>query len=149
MQSSVEYKLNRKMKILILFSFFTCLLIAFVYVNLDIYDTSYTLDFEDLMAMKPSDHSYFPNDTEYYKKYLFCLIKTTPDALKNNKTLTAYKIWASRCSNYRFITLIPKELLHTALSYGRHREIAHPLYILQPEGLKVCKEKKTIYDANV
>jgi hypothetical protein len=70
------------------------------------------------------------------KKELFCLIKTTPGALKSNKTLTTFKVWASRCSNYRFITLIPEDKLSTAVTYGNHTEISTPFYLTQPEGLK-------------
>ena len=70
-------------------------------------------------------------------KYLFCLIKTTPEALKTNKTLAVYNVWASRCSNYRFVTLIPDKLLNQSTKYGKHREIQMPFYLLQPEGLKV------------
>jgi hypothetical protein len=71
------------------------------------------------------------------KKELFCLIKTTPGALKTNKTLTSFKVWASRCSNYRFITLIPEDKQSTAVKYGNHMEISTPFYITQPEGLNV------------
>ena len=70
-------------------------------------------------------------------KYLFCLIKTTPEALKTNKTLTVYNVWASRCNNYLFVTLIPDELLNKSTKYGEHREIQMPFFLLQPEGLKV------------
>lgn len=72
-------------------------------------------------------------------KTLFCLIKTTPNALKSNKTLTVFNIWASRCSNYRFVTIIPEELRPSAEIYGEHREIQMPFYLLHPEGLKVVK----------
>lgn len=71
------------------------------------------------------------------KKELFCLIKTTPGALKTNKTLTSFNVWASRCSNYRFITLIPEDKQSTAVKYGNHMEISTPFYITQPEGLNV------------
>jgi hypothetical protein len=71
------------------------------------------------------------------KKELFCLIKTTPGALASNKTLTTFKVWASRCSNYRFITLIPEDKLAMAVKYGNHAEISTPFYLTQPEGLKV------------
>ena len=77
------------------------------------------------------------SDENIVSKYLFCLIKTTPNALKSNKALTTYKIWGSRCSNYRFVALIPDELLNKSVKYGEHREIAEPYYILQPEDIKV------------
>lgn len=76
-------------------------------------------------------------DNAEVEKTLFCLIKTTPGALKNNKTLTVYKVWASRCSNHRFITIIPTELKHLAQNYGKHREIQMPFYLLHPDGLQV------------
>ena len=71
------------------------------------------------------------------QKILFCLIKTTPNALKTNKTLTVFNIWAKRCSNYRFVTIIPDELRPSAEIYNGHREIQMPFYLLHPEGLKV------------
>ena len=71
------------------------------------------------------------------EKKLFCLIKTTPEALRTNKTLTVYNVWASRCSNYRFVTLIPSDQLDFAIDYDGHKEISTPFYLLQPEGLKV------------
>lgn len=83
-------------------------------------------------------------------KNLFCLIKTTPDALKSNKTLTVYNVWASRCSNYRFISLIPGELNSSIEIYDGHREVRMPFYLLQPKGIEVYfRNMSFIYHNNL
>ena len=99
--------------------------------NFDSGENSNKYRFPGLNSIKKTE------DHNIKSKYLFCLIKTTPKALKSNKTLTTFKVWASRCSNYRFITLIPNNLLNRSINYDGHKEIQMPFYLLQPAGLKV------------
>lgn len=70
---------------------------------------------------------------------IFCIIKTRPESLLNNKTLTVYRTWAYKCDNYRFISVIPKELKTKGNKYkklhSKSLEISEPFYVLQPKGL--------------
>ena len=154
MESLVKFSSNQK-KFLTILCLSAFVFLAFFYLNLDNEVTRQSL--EQSQTKKHSSHQFrnylYPdfnsnnnnintnlnkNDNEKIdSKFLFCLIKTTPNALKSNKTLTVFKVWASRCSNYRFITLIPDDLLNQSTKYGEHREIQMPFYLLQPEGLKV------------
>ena len=145
MNSIAKISSNLK-KFLTLICLCVFLFISFYYLKLDI--KLEENDFEQILKPKRKDdfqlknNRYFDlNDKNGYDnkitKYLFCLIKTTPKALKSNKTLTTFKVWASRCSNYRFVTLIPDDLLNRSMNYDGHKEIQMPFYLLQPVGLKV------------
>lgn len=115
------------------------LILIYLYYNNDYFNITSTQFCQEYIAknkIKPHESSNSnsdPTNTER-NKLLFCLIKTTPGALTSNKTLTTFKVWASKCSNYRFITLIPKENLASAITYDNHMEISSPFYLLQPEG---------------
>ena len=41
------------------------------------------------------------NDDIKVKPSVFCLIKTHPDNISKNKTLTVLNIWGRKCDNYR------------------------------------------------
>lgn len=66
---------------------------------------------------------------------IFCLIKTHPNNIKINKTWVVYRIWGRKCDNYRFVTLIPKELIPPGTDTTRTFEIFNQYHMIQPEGL--------------
>lgn len=135
-------------RVFTLLSISTLLIVVFVYFNVVSESDFISPDLikRSQKSIQSGFENIFSGNTENAKnerkslnKTLFCLIKTTPNALKSNKTLTVFNIWASRCSNYRFVTIIPEELRPSAEIYGEHREIQMPFYLLHPEGLKVVK----------
>ncbi|RNA23178.1 glyco -N-acetylgalactosamine 3-beta-galactosyltransferase 1-like [Brachionus plicatilis] len=67
---------------------------------------------------------------------IFCLIKTHPENIKSNKALTVYNVWARKCDNYRFVTLLPKELLPKNINTNETFEVFDKFYMIQPKGLK-------------
>ncbi|CAF0973845.1 unnamed protein product [Brachionus calyciflorus] len=64
---------------------------------------------------------------------VFCLIKTHPNNIKINKTLNIYKVWARKCDNYRFITLLPEHL--RPKNSSETFEVFENFYMIQPKGL--------------
>ena len=152
MNSLVKISTNLK-KFILLICLCVFVFITFYYFKHDI--KLEEDDFEQILKTKRKDnfqlknsHYYDINSKNVYDdkitKYLFCLIKTTPKALTNNKTLTTFKVWASRCSNYRFVTLIPDDLLNRSMNYNGHKEIQMPFYLLQPIGLKVFNQWESL-----
>jgi glycoprotein-N-acetylgalactosamine 3-beta-galactosyltransferase len=69
-----------------------------------------------------------------YSHLLFCIILTSPKYLKNtSKPLTVLDTWASKCSNYRFITVLP-ETIKKNLSTSNDLLVPEPLNWYQPHG---------------
>ncbi|RNA10231.1 glyco -N-acetylgalactosamine 3-beta-galactosyltransferase 1-like isoform X3, partial [Brachionus plicatilis] len=64
---------------------------------------------------------------------VFCLIKTHPKNIKINKTLNIYRVWAHKCDNYRFVTLLPEHLRPKNVS--ETIEVFENFYMIQPKGL--------------
>lgn len=68
-------------------------------------------------------------------KFLFCIILTSPHNLQTSRPYTILNVWASKCSDYRFISVIPdnvrQELKKSNLS---ENFVGKALKILQPEG---------------
>ncbi|CAF1125383.1 unnamed protein product [Brachionus calyciflorus] len=79
-----------------------------------------------------SKHSISKNYTKQadVKPSVFCLIKTHPNNIKINKSLIVYKIWAHKCDNYRFITLIPNNL--EPIKKKDVLEVYDQFYMIQP-----------------
>lgn len=66
---------------------------------------------------------------------IFCLIKTHPHNIRINKTITTYNIWAKKCDNYRFVTLLPQELIPENVDLNKTIEVFNEFYMIQPKGL--------------
>ncbi len=83
-------------------------------------------------------HAPSTKDTHYGRLKILCIIFTCPKKIAENRLLTVLNIWARKCDNYRFVTLIPNG---TNLTRTRNDsvEIEEPFHIMQPQGL--VKEK--------
>lgn len=46
----------------------------------------------------------------FYEPKIFCMILTTPNGYKDEKAQTILNVWASKCDNFKFITIIPDSL---------------------------------------
>ena len=67
---------------------------------------------------------------------IFCMILTSVKSL-NVKTKTIYETWGKKCDNYKFITLLPSDILtiNQGMSKKFSIEINNGYDILQPPGL--------------
>ena len=45
-------------------------------------------------------------DTKKKQPSVFCIVKTHPDNIATNKTLTVLDVWVQKCDNYRFTYFI-------------------------------------------
>lgn len=61
------------------------------------------------------------------------MVKTHPDNLKSEQALNAYKIWVRKCDNYRFVTLLPKDLVPKESDPNEPIEVLDKFYMVQPE----------------
>jgi glycoprotein-N-acetylgalactosamine 3-beta-galactosyltransferase len=93
------------------------------------YNDSYKFSFgnRNNLAVKKDD-----------KPTLFCFILTIPDNYYN-KTTSVYRTWATKCDDFRFISVIPKLYLNEQTKYFKHDnqvsvEVDRPFPILQPAG---------------
>jgi hypothetical protein len=62
---------------------------------------------------------------------IFCMILTEPESLKT-RALTVLYIWASKCTNYKFVSLTPDYLSHPDNQTLLRKS---PLNLLHPKGL--------------
>lgn len=122
-------KLNLRIFLFFLITTLTVLLLYFNSVN----KVSY---FDNILLASPNLNQ---TKFEINKNGIFCLVKTTPGSLANNKTLTTYNIWVSKCEDYRFVTVIPDEFKNEKYNFSTtfsvHSEIRKPFRVLQPQGL--------------
>jgi hypothetical protein len=65
------------------------------------------------------------------KNLIFCIILTTPQRLRT-RAMTVLYVWASKCSNYKFVTFTPERLSHPDNSTILKDS---PFNILHPKGL--------------
>jgi glycoprotein-N-acetylgalactosamine 3-beta-galactosyltransferase len=68
-------------------------------------------------------------------KLLFCIVLTTPANLQSGRAFAALNTWVWKCSNYRFISVIPKEVITEQLKRNQTL-VDEPLNLLQPDGLE-------------
>jgi glycoprotein-N-acetylgalactosamine 3-beta-galactosyltransferase len=69
-----------------------------------------------------------------YSRLLFCIILTSPKNLKNTtRPFTVLDTWAHKCSNYRFITVLPNKL-KANLNSTKNLLVPEPLNLYQPHG---------------
>jgi hypothetical protein len=66
---------------------------------------------------------------------IFCIIITAPQKFKDNRPLTVLNVWARKCDNYRFITVIPNISNVETNKIYKTREIGSPLNLMQPREL--------------
>jgi hypothetical protein len=66
---------------------------------------------------------------------LFCIIFSCPKKFGENRPLTVLNIWARKCDNYRFVTIIPNDDYATTRKRDKSLEINKPFNIMQPKGL--------------
>jgi hypothetical protein len=71
-----------------------------------------------------------------YSRLLFCIILTTQASLKNStKPYTVLETWASKCSNYVFVTTLPEKIKSNSdNSTSNMPHVADPLNWYQPRG---------------
>jgi hypothetical protein len=55
--------------------------------------------------------SLFTNVSQTSKNRIFCMILTKPDNFPT-RALTTLSVWASKCSDYRFVSVTPAHLTH-------------------------------------
>jgi hypothetical protein len=66
-------------------------------------------------------------------KKIFCMILTTPQGLSSGKTLAQLSTWATKCSNYRFITVITDPVKRRLQSKGLSVDrVPSPLNLYHP-----------------
>ncbi len=65
---------------------------------------------------------------------IFCIIITAPSNFKSNQPMTVLNVWARKCDNYRFVTIIPNNTKHAFNRRFKSHEIGEPLNIMQPHG---------------
>lgn len=65
---------------------------------------------------------------------VFCIIFTAPKKFKEGRPLTVLNVWATKCHNYRYITVMPN---YTKPILTKHKslEVEEPLNIMQPADL--------------
>lgn len=75
------------------------------------------------------------NNNISYKNYsIFCLVKTHPENILSKKAFYTFKIWVEKCDNYRFTTLIPKEMIPNNFTNSSvTTEIFNQFYMIQPK----------------
>ena len=68
---------------------------------------------------------------------IFCMILTSVKSLKKLKPKTVYETWGKKCDNYKFISIMPAEILtqyhNSSNQYGI--ELDYGFNLLQPPGL--------------
>ena len=94
------------------------------------------LYFGIISKISHKEKEYSRYEDNVIKPTIFCLIKTHPKNIKINKTLTVYNIWARKCDNYRFVTLLPAELVPKKIDKNETFEVFDKFYMIQPKGLK-------------
>jgi hypothetical protein len=65
---------------------------------------------------------------------IFCIVFTAPQKFKTNQPMIVLNVWASKCDNYRFVTIIPNNTEHHFNTRFKSHEIGEPMNILQPRG---------------
>ncbi|CAF0916113.1 unnamed protein product, partial [Brachionus calyciflorus] len=66
---------------------------------------------------------------------IFCLIKTHPLNIVNRKALLSFNLWARKCDNYRYTTLLPEHLRGPNYTHSETIEAFNNFYMIQPKGL--------------
>lgn len=100
------------------------------------FDKEYKFFNKESTSIRPKNYiiQILKEPTEIRKNYsIFCLIKTHPGSIESKKTLYVYKIWARKCDNYRFVTLLPKELVPSNSSKSEVIEVFNKYYMIQPD----------------
>jgi hypothetical protein len=64
---------------------------------------------------------------------IFCIIFTAPKKFGEQRPFTVLNIWATKCDNYRFVTVMPNGTNYTRTK-SDSLEIGEPLNIMQPRG---------------
>jgi hypothetical protein len=72
-------------------------------------------------------------------KFLFCIILTTPKSLRTTRPYVVMTTWASKCSDYRFVTVLPEPLAVELAKFNitktvKYKIIGEQINILQPHG---------------
>ena len=66
---------------------------------------------------------------------LFCIIFTAPHKFYELLPLAAFHVWARKCDDYRFISVMPNNTNFTTWKFNSY-QIEAPIRILQPDGLE-------------
>ncbi len=64
---------------------------------------------------------------------LFCIIFTAPKKFGEQRPFTVLNVWATKCDNYRFVTVMPNGTNFTRTK-SESLEIGEPFNIMQPRG---------------
>jgi hypothetical protein len=66
---------------------------------------------------------------------IFCMILTTPYSFKSGRMLAQLSTWVTRCSNYRFVSVLPDSVKADLKSKGLLvNQVPEPLNLYQPHG---------------
>ena len=68
---------------------------------------------------------------------LFCFILTSSGNFLGGKAKIIYDSWASKCDNYKFVSVIPEEIKDDKLYKENGTEFNYGFDIMQPPGLGV------------
>ena len=71
---------------------------------------------------------------ERANKSLFCFILTSKNNF-DNKTRAVHRTWATKCDNYKFISVIPDHIRRQSQQIGLNQVNYNGMHILQPPGL--------------
>lgn len=109
--------------------FFLLALLVFIIILFTVTRTKYDANFLSKVIHESRNQSFYPS--------VFCLIKTHPKNIQINKTLILFKIWAHKCDNYRFITLLPNHLRPKEFFEDNSQiiEVFDQFYMIQPKFL--------------
>ncbi|CAF0928685.1 unnamed protein product [Brachionus calyciflorus] len=125
-----RYKSN-SIKLLLILSIFLLISVV-IYAKKKLKEKQYVYQ---PIIMKNEKASNLNNDDKS-SPTIFCLIKTHPGNLKTIKPFVSYRIWARKCDNYRFTTLLPEHLRGPNYTNSETIEAYDKFYMIQPKGLK-------------
>ena len=149
--------LNKKIKLFIYLAQFIIITTFLSYVFIKSDETTSTSRIEIVFnkTLNYIDPSLAKKQTHQVKpKRLFCFILTSSKNFLGGKAKIIFDTWASKCDNYKFVSVIPEEIKDERFYKENGTEFDYGFDILQPPGLgvtvndtykKVCLNLKILW----